>query len=102
MDGHAEVSLRTGQLTRINYFSRLRALSQAGRCDDQALVKASGLRPPSRFLSRPAAPDKVFTVFFGFVAVDFMTLLSLLCLIKDRKEKERYRLIDQKKGYAGF
>lgn len=42
--------------------------------------------------------DIVFTTFFGFVAVDVMLLLSSLCLIKDRKEKERYRFIDEKRG----
>ena len=44
--------------------------------------------------------DIVFTTFFGFVAVDMMLLLSALCLIKDRKEKERYRLIDEKRGFG--
>jgi len=44
--------------------------------------------------------DIVFTTFFGFVAVDTMLLLSALCLIKDRKERERYRLIDEKRGYG--
>jgi hypothetical protein len=44
--------------------------------------------------------DIVFTTFFGFVAVDMMLLLSALCLIKDRKEKERYRLIDGKRGWG--
>lgn len=46
--------------------------------------------------------DVVFTTFFGFVAVDMMTLLAALCLIKDRKEKERYRLIDEKRGYGSI
>ena len=44
--------------------------------------------------------DVVFTAFFGFVAVDMMLLLAALCLIKDRKEKERYRLIDLKRRYG--
>ncbi|KAL2432363.1 hypothetical protein ABEF95_006773 [Exophiala dermatitidis] len=44
--------------------------------------------------------DIVFTTFFGFVAVDMMLLLAALCLIKDRKEKERYRLIDEKRGFG--
>jgi hypothetical protein len=44
--------------------------------------------------------DVVFTTFFGFVAVDMMLLLAALCLLKDRKEKERYRLIDQKQAYG--
>jgi hypothetical protein len=44
--------------------------------------------------------DVVFTTFFGFVAVDMMLLLAVLCVIKDRKEKERYRLIDEKVGFG--
>jgi hypothetical protein len=44
--------------------------------------------------------DVVFTTFFGFVAIDMMLLLSALCLIKDRKERERYRFIDEKRGYS--
>lgn len=46
--------------------------------------------------------DVVFTTFFGFVAIDMMLLLSVLCLIKDRKERERYRFIDEKRGYSKF
>lgn len=46
--------------------------------------------------------DVVFTSFFGFVAIDVMTLLAAMCLITDRKEKERYRLIDEKRGYGSI
>lgn len=46
--------------------------------------------------------DVVFTTFFGFVAVDVMTLLAALCLIKDRTETHRYRLIDEKRGFGGI
>lgn len=44
--------------------------------------------------------DLVFTAFFGFVAVDVILLLSALCLMKDRKEKVRYKLIDEKAGFG--
>jgi hypothetical protein len=44
--------------------------------------------------------DVVFTTFFGFVAVDMILLLSVLCVIKERREKERYRFIDEKRGYS--
>lgn len=40
--------------------------------------------------------DIVFTTFFGFVAVDVLVLLSVLCVLKERKEEIRYQLIDQK------
>ncbi|KIV77711.1 hypothetical protein PV11_09493 [Exophiala sideris] len=46
--------------------------------------------------------DIVFTTFFGFVAVDMMLLLSALCLVKDRKEKERYKLIDEKREWGSI
>ena len=46
--------------------------------------------------------DVVFTTFFAFCAVDLMLLLSALCLIKDRRERERYRLIDEKRGSGGI
>jgi len=44
--------------------------------------------------------DIVFTTFFGFVAVDMMLLLAALCLLKDRKEKARYKLIDEKTSFG--
>ncbi|KAK5945061.1 hypothetical protein PMZ80_002264 [Knufia obscura] len=46
--------------------------------------------------------DVVFTTFFGFVAVDMLVLLSVLCVIKETKEQRRYVLIDQKKRYGEF
>lgn len=46
--------------------------------------------------------DIVFTVFFGFVAVDMMVLLSVLCVIKERKEQIRYELIDEKTRFGGI
>lgn len=46
--------------------------------------------------------DVVFTTFFGFVAVDMLVLLSVLCVIKERKEQIRYTLIDQKTRYGGI
>lgn len=42
----------------------------------------------------------VFTADFGIVAIDAMLLLSTACLLKDRKEKARYKLIDAKTGFA--
>ena len=38
----------------------------------------------------------VFTAAFGIGVIDAMLLLSGACLFKDRKEKERFRLIDAK------
>jgi hypothetical protein len=46
--------------------------------------------------------DIVFTAMFGICAVDMILFLATLVLLKNRKEKERYRLIDQKAGFGGI
>ncbi|KAK2598918.1 hypothetical protein QQS21_005596 [Conoideocrella luteorostrata] len=43
--------------------------------------------------------DNIFTALFGMVGVDAILILSIACLLKDRKERERYRHIDEKSGY---
>jgi len=40
--------------------------------------------------------DLVFTAAFGIAALDFLLVLSVACLFKDRKERERFKLIDAK------
>jgi len=46
--------------------------------------------------------DLVFTGAFGIVGVDVALILSTSMLLKDRKEKERYRHIDEKNGAGAF
>jgi len=43
--------------------------------------------------------DQVFTALFGMVGVDALLIVAITCLLKARKENERYRLIDQKLDY---
>ncbi|RGP59264.1 pls1 tetraspanin [Fusarium longipes] len=43
--------------------------------------------------------DGIFTVLFGLVGIDAIFVLCIACLLKDRKERERYRHIDEKSGY---
>ncbi|KAF4968969.1 hypothetical protein FSARC_3733 [Fusarium sarcochroum] len=43
--------------------------------------------------------DGIFTVLFGIVGIDAVFVLCIACLLKDRKERERYRHIDEKSGY---
>lgn len=43
---------------------------------------------------------KVFTGAFAIVAVDVLLLLGVACLLKVRKERERYALIDAKVGFG--
>ncbi|ELR04547.1 phospholipid scramblase 1 [Pseudogymnoascus destructans] len=46
--------------------------------------------------------DLIFTAAFGIVGIDVALILCIAMLLKDRKEKERYRHIDEKSGTAGF
>ncbi|KAM5346915.1 hypothetical protein ACJ41O_009920 [Fusarium nematophilum] len=43
--------------------------------------------------------DNIFTIVFGIVGIDAIFILCIACLLKDRKERERYRHIDEKTGY---
>ncbi|KAH7037567.1 tetraspanin [Microdochium trichocladiopsis] len=40
----------------------------------------------------------IFTAVFGMVGLDAIFIMALACLLKDRKERERYRHIDEKSG----
>jgi hypothetical protein len=46
--------------------------------------------------------DTIFTGAFGIVGIDAFLILTIAMLLKDRKEKERYRHIDEKSGARGF
>lgn len=45
--------------------------------------------------------DNIFTALFGVVGVDAVLVVAAACLLKDRKEMERYRHIDEKSGVRG-
>jgi len=42
--------------------------------------------------------DNIFTAVFGMVGVDAVFIVAAACLLKDRKERERFRHIDEKSG----
>ncbi|EEP79662.1 predicted protein [Uncinocarpus reesii 1704] len=44
--------------------------------------------------------DVIFTADFGIVAIDAVLLLCIAMVLKDRKERARYRLIDAKNGFG--
>ncbi|KAG0651399.1 hypothetical protein D0Z07_1677 [Hyphodiscus hymeniophilus] len=46
--------------------------------------------------------DLVFTGAFGIVGVDVVLIMATAMLLKDRKEKARYRHIDEKNGAGAF
>lgn len=46
--------------------------------------------------------DNIFTAVFGMVGIDVGLILATACLMKDRKERERFRHIDEKNGARQF
>lgn len=46
--------------------------------------------------------NNIFTSVYGFMAVAFCLLLTSLCVINMRKEDERFKRIDAKRGGRGF
>ncbi|KFH46552.1 hypothetical protein ACRE_025860 [Hapsidospora chrysogenum ATCC 11550] len=43
--------------------------------------------------------DQIFTAVFGVVGIDVVFILAIACLSKDRKEREWYRRVDQKRSF---
>ncbi|KAF7913229.1 hypothetical protein EAE99_010726 [Botrytis elliptica] len=46
--------------------------------------------------------DVIFTAAFGIVGLDVALIFGIAMLNKDRKERERYRFIDEKNGTGSF
>lgn len=46
--------------------------------------------------------DDIFTAVFGMVGVDVVFVMAATCLIKERRERERFRHIDEKTGASTF
>ncbi|KAK3693997.1 hypothetical protein B0T22DRAFT_437122 [Podospora appendiculata] len=42
--------------------------------------------------------DDIFTGVFGMVGIDVVLIMATACLLKERKERERFRHIDEKTG----
>jgi len=45
--------------------------------------------------------DNIFTAVFGMVGIDVVFVMAAACLLKERKERERFRHIDEKAGMNG-
>lgn len=46
--------------------------------------------------------DDIFTILFGMVVIDVILILATASLLKDRKERERFRHIDEKAGFRNI
>ncbi|KAL2136052.1 hypothetical protein VTI74DRAFT_5632 [Chaetomium olivicolor] len=44
--------------------------------------------------------DNIFTALFGIVGFDVVFIMATACLLKERKERERFRHIDEKNGFG--
>ncbi|KAL2169957.1 hypothetical protein VTG60DRAFT_5427 [Thermothelomyces hinnuleus] len=44
--------------------------------------------------------DNIFTALFGIVGFDAIFIMATACLLKDRKERERFQHIDDKAGFG--
>jgi len=44
--------------------------------------------------------DDIFTAVFGMVGIDAVLIMATACLLKERKERERFRHIDEKSGLS--
>ncbi|KAJ4298568.1 hypothetical protein N0V88_003598 [Collariella sp. IMI 366227] len=44
--------------------------------------------------------DNIFTALFGVVGFDVVFIMATACLLKERKERERFRHIDEKNGFG--
>ncbi|RYP68300.1 hypothetical protein DL770_008463 [Monosporascus sp. CRB-9-2] len=46
--------------------------------------------------------DNIFTAVFGMVGIQVLLIIAIAALLKDWKERERYRHIDEKRGARGM
>lgn len=72
-----------------------------GTCNATSAVELGSCQAPFSGFANGFL-DLVFTVFFGFCALDVVLLLAVLCVIKERKEERRYALIDEKSKVARY
>lgn len=71
-------------------------------CPNALVAAAQGgcVAPISTFAN--SFLDIIFTGAFGIVGIDVLFIISTAILLKDRKEKARYRHIDEKSGVGSF
>lgn len=84
------------------YFSATDSVVNAGFCLDP--TKAANATPCVGPLTTKAdfTLNNIFSSIYGFMAVIIALFLASMCVIKVRKEEERFRLIDEKRGGRGF
>lgn len=71
-------------------------------CSNSLVAEQKGgcIRPFSNFAN--SYLDQIFTALFGVVGVDFLVILWVAMVLKDRAEQQRYRHIDEKNGVNSF
>jgi len=84
------------------YFNSTDSGVIGGFCSDTA--KAASATPCVGPLTTHAdfTLNNIFSSIYGFMAILIALFLASMCVIKVRKEEERFRLIDEKRGGRGF
>jgi len=97
------------QLSCCGYFSGSDAVEIGGAfCQSQQFVSGLASNVTTNFCVTPITSfadmtlNNIFTTVYGFMAVVLCLLLASLCVIKKRKEDERFKKIDAKRGGRGF
>ncbi|KAF8163062.1 tetraspanin Pls1 family [Crassisporium funariophilum] len=77
-------------------------------CQSQAFISGLAADVTTNFCVTPITNfadmtlNNVFTTVYGFMAIVLCLLLASLCVIKKRREDERFKKIDAKRGGRGF
>jgi len=90
------------------YFNGTDLAEIGGFCESQDFI--NGLNPSvtTNFCVTPITGfadvtlNNVFTTVYGYMAIVLCLLLASLCVIKKRREDERFKKIDAKRGGRGF
>lgn len=87
------------QLQCCGYFNATDHAINAGFCSSQTNATAcvGPLTTHADFTL-----NNIFSTIYGFMAVIIALFLASMCVMTKRKEEERFRLIDEKRGGRGF
>jgi len=95
-------TLLQDQLQCCGYFDSTDNVISAGFCQDPAFAATQQpcVTPITAFSDYTL--NNIFTSTYGFMAIILTLFLASLCVINKRKEEERFRKIDAKRGGGGF
>jgi len=90
------------------YFNGTDLAEIGGFCESQDFINGLSPNVATNFCVTPVTGfadftlNNIFTTVYGFMAIVLCLLLASLCVIKKRREDERFKKIDAKRGGRGF